>query len=111
VTLVLGGAMMLAAAIAVMLYVRTDFGLPQVKPWLPLAAAVLTWLAVVIPLTALWQRARYLEASIPWFAALVLGVLAVYGVGAAFDAAAAGEQDSAKARKHKSEIEQIMRSK
>jgi hypothetical protein len=103
-----GTAAMLASTIAVERYVP-GVGGRALKPWLPAIAATLAGLVVAVPFTALWMRAKYFEAIVPWLASLVACVVVVFLVGAAFDACATGKKGSKRVPKRKPDLEQILR--
>jgi len=103
--IIAGGALlMMAGAIAAEIYLCPKLN-PSIARWLPLSAAVLALLAVVIPLSCLWQRSKYVETTIVWVAAIAGATLAVFLISAAFDAAASGKKDAFKARSRNREIE------
>jgi chromate transport protein ChrA len=101
---VLGGLLMMLAAIAAKRYLApmTSSGL---APWLPLAAAILTLLVAVIPISCLWQRSKYGEALMAWVATLVAAVIAVFLITAIYDAVMSGKKDASGAKRRNREIE------
>jgi len=84
-----------------------EFGGAAIKHWIrPVLGAVVTWLVVVLPLTALWQRSKYMDAFVPWTAALVAGVIAVFLLSGIFDAVASGKKSASIGVRRNKEIKE-----
>ena len=62
--LVVGTLIVSLAAVATQRYIVSDSMSPDVARWLPLAAAVIALLALVVPLMCLIQRVKYLTALV-----------------------------------------------
>jgi CDP-diglyceride synthetase len=99
-----GALLMMLSAIATQKHVCPALN-PSIARWLPLSAAALALLAVVIPLSCLWQRSKYIETTIVWASTIAGATLAVFLISAVFDAVASGKKDAFKANRRNKEIE------
>lgn len=99
-----GALLMMLGAVAAEKYVCPRLN-PSIARWLPLSAAALILLAVVIPLSCLWQRSKYIETTIAWATAIAAATMAVFLISGVFNAAATGKKDAFKAQRRNREIE------
>jgi len=108
-TVLIGCAVALAAAVAARLYVEPQMESSELARFVAPAAAVLAVLVIVVPLLCLLQKGNYFKALPPVILGILAGALIVILVGAWFGAAKSGSKRLDKTRKRKQEIENFIR--
>ena len=102
----LGLAIVMASMIAARLYLplwKTE----SLRVWILVGAGLIVSLLLVIPLMCAIQRAKYLAATLTWFASLAAVALAILVVSLAFDAVAAGSRSAERGTERTRQVERF----